>query len=105
VALALAASACSHRYHSVPEGRGRTLVALLPDPDSGAVGRANASGLGGSVELAEARASTIVSGRAAPTPVKILTEADSVRVFNDVLAALPSAPEHFVLNSSSTRTN
>ena len=98
VALALAATACAHRSRTVPEGRGRTLVALLPDPDSGAVGRANASGLGGSVELAEARASTIVSGRAAPTPVKTLTEADSVRLFNDVLTALPSAPEHFVLN-------
>jgi len=89
VALALAATACAHRSRTVPEGRGRTLVALLPDPDSGAVGRANASGLGGSVELAEARASTIVSGRAAPTPVKILNEADSVRLFNEALTALP----------------
>jgi outer membrane protein OmpA-like peptidoglycan-associated protein len=98
VALALAASACAHRSHTVPEGRGRTLVALLPDPDSGAVGRGIVSGLIGSVELAEARASTVVSGRSAPTPVKTLDEEESGRLFSDVLAALPSAPEHFVLN-------
>jgi outer membrane protein OmpA-like peptidoglycan-associated protein len=98
VVLALAAAACAHRSHTVPEGRGRTLVALLPDPDSGAVGRAIVSSLGGSVELAEARASTVVSGKSAPTPVKTLDEADSSRLFSDVLAALPSAPEHFVLN-------
>lgn len=98
VVFALAAAACAHRFHTVPEGRGRTLVALLPDPDSGAVGRAVASSLSGSVELAEARASTVVSGKAAPTPVKTLSEADSLRLFGDALSALPSAPEHFVLN-------
>jgi outer membrane protein OmpA-like peptidoglycan-associated protein len=98
VALVLAASACAHRSQTIPEGRGRSLVALLPDPDSGAVGRANVSSLSGSVELAEARASTVVNGKAAPTPVKPLSEEDSSRIFGDVLAALPSAPEHFVLN-------
>jgi OOP family OmpA-OmpF porin len=74
------------------------MVALLPDPDSGAVGRGVVSGLGGSVELAEARASTVVIGKMAPTPVKTLSEADSAELFGDVLASLPSAPEHFVLN-------
>jgi OmpA-OmpF porin, OOP family len=98
VALALAAAACVHRVVTSPEGRGRTLVALLPDPDSGAVGRAVVSSLSGSVELAEARASTVVAGRATPTPVKTLSETDSERLFGEVLAALPSAPEHFVLN-------
>jgi outer membrane protein OmpA-like peptidoglycan-associated protein len=98
VALALTATACAHRARTIPEGRGRTLAALLPDPDSGAVGRAVVSSLAGSVELAEARASTVVNGKAAPTPVRILNEADSVQLFGDVLAALPSAPEHFVLN-------
>jgi outer membrane protein OmpA-like peptidoglycan-associated protein len=98
VALVLAASACAHRSQTIPEGRGRSLVALLPDPDSGAVGRANVSSLSGSVELAEARASTVVSGKAAPTPVKPLSEEDASRIFGDVLSALPSAPEHFVLN-------
>ena len=98
VALALAAAACAHRVRTSPEGRGRTLVALLPDPDSGAVGRAVVSSLSGSVELAEARASTVVAGRGTPTPVKTLSETDSERLFGEVLAALPSAPEHFVLN-------
>jgi len=98
VVLALAAAACAHRTRTVPQGRGRTLVALLPDPDSGAVGRAVASSLSGSVELTEARASTVVSGKAAPTLVKTLDEADSLRLFGDALRALPSAPEHFVLN-------
>ena len=98
VALALVPAACAHRSHTIPEGRGRTLVALLPDPDSGAVGRAVVAGLGGTVDLGEARASTLVAGRATPTPVKALDEAESGRLFGDVLAALPSAPEHFVLN-------
>ena len=98
VALALASTACAHRARTIPEGRGRTLVALLPDPDSGVVGRGIVSGLAGSVELAEARASTVVSGKGAPTPVKALSEADAAQLFNDVLSALPSAPEHFVLN-------
>jgi outer membrane protein OmpA-like peptidoglycan-associated protein len=97
VALAVAA-ACAHRAQTSPEGRGRTLVALLPDPDSGAVGRAVVSGLSGSVELTEARASTLVVGKAAPTTVKTLSHADSRQLFTDVLAALPSAPQHFVLN-------
>jgi outer membrane protein OmpA-like peptidoglycan-associated protein len=98
IALAATAAACAHRSVTIPEGRGRTLVALLPDPDSGAVGRAVASSLGGSVELAEARASTVIAGKAAPTPVKTLSEADAAELFGEVLAALPSAPEHFVLN-------
>ena len=74
------------------------MVALLPDPDSGAVGRASVSGLGGSVELSEARASTVVAGRNAPTPVKPLSEDESDRLFGDLLKALPSVPQHFVLN-------
>jgi outer membrane protein OmpA-like peptidoglycan-associated protein len=74
------------------------MVALLPDPDSGVVGRGVVSGLGGSVELAEARASTVVTGKATPTPVKTLSEADATQLFGEVLASLPSAPEHFVLN-------
>jgi outer membrane protein OmpA-like peptidoglycan-associated protein len=97
-ALALAASACAHRTQTIPEGRGRSLVALLPDPDSGAVGRATVGSLGGSVELAEARSSTVVNGKAAPSPVKPLNEEEASRIFADVLKALPSAPEHFVLN-------
>ena len=74
------------------------MVALLPDPDSGAVGRAVVSSLSGTVELSEARASTLVAGRATPTPVKTLSEADSGQLFTDVLSALPAAPQHFVLN-------
>ena len=98
VALALAGTACAHRTRTIPEGRGRTLVALLPDPDSGAVGRASVSSLGGSVELSEARASTVVNGKAAPTSIKALSESDASPLFSDVLAALPAAPQHFVLN-------
>jgi outer membrane protein OmpA-like peptidoglycan-associated protein len=98
VVVALAAVACSHRSQTIPEGRGRTMVALLPDPDSGAVGRASVSGLGGSVELADARASTVVAGRNAPTPVKPLSESDADQLFSDVLKALPAQPQHFVLN-------
>jgi len=72
-------------------------VVLLPDPDDGAVGRAVVSNPAGSVNLAAARASTVVSENQAPAPVTIMTEVEAQRLFGDVLTALPPAAQHFIL--------
>jgi outer membrane protein OmpA-like peptidoglycan-associated protein len=76
---------------------GESLVALLPDPDSGAVGRASASGAGAAVDLDSARQSTAVANGQAPAPTRVMTEAEVQQVFGDALAALPPAPTHFTL--------
>jgi outer membrane protein OmpA-like peptidoglycan-associated protein len=76
---------------------GQSLVVLLPDPGDGAVGRAVVSSPVGATDLAAARESTSVSLNQPPAPVTIMSEADVKRVFGDALAALPSAPQHFIL--------
>jgi|KBSMisStaDraftv2_1062788.scaffolds.fasta_scaffold193747_4 outer membrane protein OmpA-like peptidoglycan-associated protein len=73
------------------------LVALLPDPGTGAVGRAVVSNRHGQVELTQARESTRVGGDAAPTAPVLLTEDEAARLFGEVLDALPPAPRHFTL--------
>jgi outer membrane protein OmpA-like peptidoglycan-associated protein len=86
----------SHRLRtSAPAGQ--TLVALLPDPDDGAVGRAVVSSQTGALELTAARESTTVSPNQTPAPIAILSAADVTRIFGDALSALPPTPQHFVL--------
>ncbi len=98
--LAIAAAACSHSHSSrtAPDRNGRTVVTLLPDPDSGAVGAASVSNAAGSVELTRARASTTINGNAAPTPVKTLSESETRQLFNAAFSMLPMAPQHFTLH-------
>jgi outer membrane protein OmpA-like peptidoglycan-associated protein len=74
------------------------LVVLLPDPDSGIVGRAIVSNAAGSVDLTRARASTTIPPNAAPAPPLVLTDAESQSLFGSVLASLPPEPIHFSLN-------
>jgi outer membrane protein OmpA-like peptidoglycan-associated protein len=76
---------------------GQTQVVLLPDPEDGAVGRAVVSNQGGAVDLAAARETTTVSPAQPPATVTTLSEADAKRLFGDVLATLPPAPQRFVL--------
>ena len=76
---------------------GQAQVVLLPDPGDAAVGRAVVSNSVGGVDLAAARESTTVSSGQAPAPVIVLNEADVNRLFGDVLATLPPAPQQFVL--------
>ena len=101
LSLLLAASAsgaCSPKpVVATPEKPGGTLFALLPDPDSQAVGRVNVTSPAGSVELTTARGSTIVTAGQAPTPEAPMDEAEVQRIFGDALAALPPAPQRFVL--------
>jgi outer membrane protein OmpA-like peptidoglycan-associated protein len=77
---------------------GVTLVALLPDPDTGLVGRAVVSNDAGTVELAAARASTVVLGHTAPAAVSTLGNDQVQQLFADAIDALPMPPRHFTLN-------
>jgi len=99
LALVVSATACAHRPRTAPDATGPEVIALLPDPDTGHVGRAEVSNGAGRVELAEARASTVVLGRkTAPASPMTLSEDDATRLFRGVLASLPPAPQHFIVN-------
>ena len=74
------------------------LVVLLPDSETGAVGRARVSTPQGSVDLTAAHAATSVAAGAAPGPVDTLSQADVDRIFGSALAALPLPPLHFTLH-------
>ena len=99
VALFVTATACAHRPRTSPDATGPEVIALLPDPDTGHVGRAQVTNGGGTVELASARASTVVLGRkTAPAAPVSLNNDDATRLFSGVLASLPPAPQHFIVN-------
>ena len=92
-------SGCGQPRVRTPERPGDTLVALLPDPDSGVVGKAAVSNAAGSgtADLDTARASTQVSGNRPPGAVTVLGEAEAKALFGEVLATLPPASHHFTL--------
>ncbi len=73
------------------------LVALLPDPESGKVGRAIVTGAGATVDLDAPRAATTVAAGQPPAAVTTLAEDEVARLFGDTLSALPLAPRHFTL--------
>jgi len=74
-----------------------TLIALLPDPESGVTGHARVTNEFGAANLATARAGTQVKSDGPPGAVSTLSEADVTRLFGEALAALPPAPQHFTL--------
>jgi len=92
----VAAAACGPRRVITPAPAGRSLVVLLADPD-GTVGRATVSNPGGSVDLVGERDSTEAAMNQAPRAAGALTEAEVQRMFGEVLAALPPAPQRFIL--------
>ena len=97
--LIVTATACAHRPRTTPDAFGPEVIALLPDPDTGHVGRAQVTNSAGTVELASTRASTVVLGRkTAPAAPVSLNEDDATRLFSGVLASLPPAPQHFIVN-------
>jgi outer membrane protein OmpA-like peptidoglycan-associated protein len=89
-------SACAARSGG-RERPGQVLVVLLPDSDTGNVGRVVVSNPEGSTELATAWASTRVTLTQAPQ-IRTLNESDVKRRFGDIIATLPPPPRHFVLN-------
>ena len=98
VAIVVAAG-CSPKRIAQPTRPSRpALIVLLPDPESGATGRARVSNEFGSADLAAPRAATRVTSDGAPRAVSTMSEADVKRLFGDALAALPPAPRHFTLH-------
>jgi peptidoglycan-associated lipoprotein len=74
------------------------IIALLPDPETGTVGRAVVSSpLGGSVELTGKRAATRIEIGHPPSAPFTFSEAQVRQLFGDALAARPPAPRHFLL--------
>jgi outer membrane protein OmpA-like peptidoglycan-associated protein len=96
--FAVAAAGCVPRPRTTPDVSQRTVVVLLPDPESGLVGRAVVSNAAGRVELTGARASTTVVRNGAPTAATVLSDADARQLADGALTALPPAPYHVVLN-------
>ncbi len=90
-------SACGPQRVRNPERPDQTIVVLLPDPDTGIVGKVVVSNALGTADLATARASTRVSAGRPPAPVTPLSEAEAQALFADVLSALPPPPRHFTL--------
>jgi outer membrane protein OmpA-like peptidoglycan-associated protein len=74
-----------------------TLIALLPDAESGVTGHARVTNEFGSANLATARAATQVKSDSPPGAVNVVSEDDVTRLFGAALAALPPAPRHFTL--------
>ncbi len=106
VDLALQVVACAPRpiqTRTAPEPASQghdlsDLIVLLPDPDSGTVGRATVSNAFGMVDLAGARAATVVARNQAPAPVTTLTDAELQLAIGSAFDALPPAPQNFILN-------
>jgi OOP family OmpA-OmpF porin len=91
------ATACASRKAHAPEYPGQAMVALLPDPETGNVGKASVTNTAGRTDLTAARDVTTVSARTAPTPVSTLSQGDVRALFSEVLAALPPPQRHFTL--------
>ena len=103
VALLLVASGYGCRRRQVaftpppPPPPSGTLIALLPDPDDGSLGRATVTTPAGAVDLTTARGMTrIVQGRA-PTPEQPMDAAEVQRVFGDALSMVPQPALHFII--------
>jgi len=94
--LTLATACASHKTKG-PEYPGQAMVALLPDPETGNVGKAYVTNSAGRTDLGSARDFTTVSVRTAPAPVSTLSQGDVRALFGDVLAALPPPQRHFTL--------
>ena len=91
------ASACASHKVKQPELPGEALVTLLPDPETGNVGKATVSNANGRVELTAARESTLVRSESMPQTVTVIDQGDVRRLFGETLSALPPAQRHFTL--------
>jgi outer membrane protein OmpA-like peptidoglycan-associated protein len=82
---------------SAPSKPSQALVVLLPDSNTGAVGRVRVSNSSGAAELVGLRESSLVISDRKPGAVTVMSEEEVKRRFADVIAALPPAPDHFTL--------
>ena len=102
-------SACAPQQVRTPEPapdpKTATLVMLLPDADTGTTGRATVTGKAASkasnkpatVELANARESTLVGINGSATKVTVISDAEVQQQFGSLLSSLPPAPLHFIV--------
>jgi peptidoglycan-associated lipoprotein len=74
-----------------------SLIALLPDPDTGVTGKIVVNNEFGSLPIATPRSATTVSPNHAPGSITSMSEDEVTRVFGAALEALPPAPKHFTL--------
>ena len=96
IAVALLVSACAPKAART-DPPAQVLVVLLPDTDTGNVGRVVVSNAAGQTELSTAYSSTRVTTDRRVPPARTLKEDDVKRRFGDVIATLPPAPQHFTL--------
>jgi outer membrane protein OmpA-like peptidoglycan-associated protein len=80
-----------------PAAPNPTLVILLPDPETRVTGRAVVSNEFGSTDLNAPRAGSLATATAAPGASRTVSDDEITRVFGAALAALPPAPQHFIL--------
>jgi len=74
-----------------------TLIALLPDPESGVTGHARVTNEFGAANLTTQRAATQVKSDGPPGAVNTVNDDEVTRLFGAALAALPPEPKHFTL--------
>ena len=94
---ALAWSCGPRQRPPLPPRPQQSLVALLPDPDSGVTGRASVSNPAGTTDLSGPRESSSAATGGRPSPPMTMSEADLQRIFGEALAALPPASRHYTL--------
>jgi outer membrane protein OmpA-like peptidoglycan-associated protein len=95
---AMLAAACGPQRIAGPSRPASEVIVLLPDAESGSVGRARVSNPSGSTDLAAGREATQVAANQRPGASHILSDGDVKRMFGDALSALPTPPRRFILN-------
>jgi outer membrane protein OmpA-like peptidoglycan-associated protein len=97
LAAALGAACGNKHVASAPPETARTVVVLLPDPDTGVTGKAFVTNNSGTTDLAATRDSSTATPSKAPSAVTTMSEEEVQRLFGDALSALPPAAVHFTL--------
>ena len=96
LAVAVLVSACAPKTART-DPQAQVLVVLLPDTDTGNVGRIVVTNPAGQTELSTAYASTRVTTNGRRPRARTLKQDDVTRQFADAIATLPPAPLHFTL--------
>jgi hypothetical protein len=92
------AVACGPRRPAAPTPPPASeLIVLLPDPESGSLGRATVTSASDSVTLDEPFEGTQIAANRPPAPPAAIDEARVQHVFGDALSALPPPPKAFNL--------
>jgi outer membrane protein OmpA-like peptidoglycan-associated protein len=92
------AVACGPRRPAAPTPPPASeLIVLLPDPESGSLGRATVTSASDSVTLDEPFEGTQIAANRPPAPPAAIDEARVQQMFGDALSALPPPPKAFNL--------